>query len=167
MMSWEGGCSRGMAGRYRELQESIGLDLGHQIRGRIEIERDDGPVPPVVCYPNRLNQVFMNLLVNACQAIAETGTISVRTDLTDAGLARSQSADTGGGMTPDVLERMFEPGFTTKGARVGMGLGLLMTRQIVEQHAGSISARSTPGEGTTFTIQLPLRLTAPTEAANP
>ena len=101
--------------------------LGHEVRGRIEIEREYGDVPLVECYPNRLNQFFMSLVMNACQAIPENGTITIRTEVADDGDAVVQIRDTGGGMAPDVLEHSFEPGFTTKGSRVGMGLGLLIT----------------------------------------
>jgi signal transduction histidine kinase len=143
----------------QEAIESTLTILGHELRGRIEVEREYGDVPPVQGYPNRLNQVFMNLLMNSCQAIPEKGTIGVRTALSEDGTrAVIEIRDSGVGMTPDVVERIFEPGFTTKGSRVGMGMGLLITRQIVEQHAGSIAVESVAGQGTTFTIALPLLL---------
>jgi signal transduction histidine kinase len=108
----------------------------------------------------------MNLLMNACQAIPESGTIAVRTEVAEDDRAVIYIRDDGVGMEPEVLARIFDPGFTTKGSRVGMGLGLLITRQIVEQHAGSIAAESTPGKGTIFTIKLPLRLAATAGAAD-
>ncbi len=150
----------------REAIESTFTILGHELRGRIRVEREYGDLPPVECYPNRLNQVFMNLLMNSCQAIREKGTIGVRTALSDdGGHAVIEMRDSGVGMTPDVLERIFEPGFTTKGSRVGMGMGLLITRQIVEQHSGSIAVESAPGQGTSFTIVLPLLLSVAEEHA--
>jgi len=140
--------------------------LSHEVRGRIDIVREYGDVTLAECFPNRLNQVFMNLLMNACQAIEESGTITVRTALTEGGDAASiQVEDTGSGIPPETLAKIFEPGFTTKGSRVGMGMGLLISRQIVEQHGGQISVESTPGEGTTFTLTLPLRLAAVPEVA--
>lgn len=143
----------------REAIESTLTILGHELRGRIQVEREYADVPPVECYPNRLNQVFMNVLMNSCQAIPENGTIIVRTALSEDGSrAVIEIRDSGVGMTPDVVERIFEPGFTTKGSRIGMGLGLLITRQIVEQHGGSIAVESAAGQGTTFTIVLPLLL---------
>lgn len=140
--------------------------LGHELRGRIEVVRRYGEVPNVECYPNRINQVFMNLLMNACQAIPETGTITVETDLSDETTAVVRISDTGIGIEPEALERIFDLGFTTKGTRVGMGMGLLISRQIAEQHSGSLTAVSTPGRGSTFTLELPLRLAAATDGSD-
>lgn len=140
--------------------ESTLTILGHEVRGRVDIVREYGDVPPLHCYPNRINQVFMNLLMNACQAIPETGTITVTTQLSDPETVTIRIVDTGVGIAPDTLAKIFEPGFTTKGSRMGMGMGLLISRQIVEQHAGTLSATSELGKGTTFTLELPLHLAA-------
>lgn len=133
--------------------------LRHQWKDRVEVRRDYAELPRIECYPQQLNQLFMNLLLNAIQAIDGAGTLTVRTRADDGGV-RVEVEDTGTGIAPDNLERIFEPGFTTKGARVGMGLGLLMARQIVDRHGGSIHVRSTPGRGSTFTVRLPVALAA-------
>jgi two-component system, NtrC family, sensor kinase len=131
--------------------------LAHEMRDRIEVVRDYGPLPRVECYPHQLNQAFMNLLLNAVQSIPERGRITITTRL-EADAVALVFADTGVGIPEQHLERIFEPGFTTKGARVGMGLGLLITRQVVDRHAGSIDVHSEEGAGTTFTVRLPVTL---------
>lgn len=134
--------------------ESTLAILRHLTKDRIEIARDYGDIGAFECYPNQLNQVFMNLLLNASQAISDTGTITIRTRAREDGVL-IDIEDTGAGIQPANLKRIFEPGFTTKGARVGMGLGLLISRQIVEHHGGRIDVRSEPGAGTKFTVWLP------------
>jgi two-component system NtrC family sensor kinase len=137
--------------------ESTLTILGHELKDRVTVVREFGDLPAVECNPHQLNQVFMNLLVNASHAITGPGTITIRTG-TREDRAWIQIEDTGCGMSEEVLERAFEPGFTTKKARVGMGLGLLIVRQIVERHSGRISVSSSPGKGTVFSLLLPLRL---------
>ncbi len=132
--------------------------LGHELM-HIEVVRDYGDLPPVECYPSRVNQVFMNLLHNAIQAMDGKGTLTIRTR-PDGDSVVIEISDTGKGIEPKHLAKIFEPGFTTKGVRVGMGLGLALTRQIVDHHGGEISATSALGEGTTFRVRLPTRLTA-------
>jgi two-component system, NtrC family, sensor kinase len=146
--------------------------LRHRMERRIRIEKDYAELPPVECFPQQLNQVFMNLLLNAIQAIEGEGTITIVTALEGGGADRGDGADggdrddgvrieirdTGRGIPPELLETIFEPGFTTKGSRVGMGLGLLISRQIVDRHGGRISVRSEPGQGSTFTVTLPVEL---------
>lgn len=131
--------------------------LGHEIHD-IEVARDFGDIPTVECYPDRVNQVFMNLLLNALQAMGERGTLTIRTR-SDGERVSVEISDTGRGIPPDTLERLFEPGFTTKGDRVGMGLGLAISRQIIDQHGGDIEVESVVGEGTAFTVRLPIDLT--------
>jgi two-component system, NtrC family, sensor kinase len=134
--------------------ESTLAILAHETR-KVEIVRDFGDLPQVRCHPDQLNQVWMNLTVNAVQAMPDGGTLTLRTSHAGADVT-VVFADTGRGIAPEHLPRIFEPGFTTKAGRVGMGLGLLITRQIVEHHHGRILVDSEPGAGTTFTIQLPL-----------
>lgn len=131
--------------------------LGHEL-SEIEVVRDFGELPPVVCHPNRINQVFMNLVHNASQAMHDDdgGVLTIGTRA-EGDHARVRVADTGRGIPRDVIEKIFEPGFTTKGERIGMGLGLAITLQIVHQHGGEISVESEPGRGTTFDVHLPLR----------
>lgn len=139
---------------HETLDAALAL-LRHELKDRIDVRREYGDLPLLYCYPQQLNQAFMNLLLNAMQAIPERGTITVRTSA-DGGGVTVEIEDTGTGIAPEHVERIFDPGFTTKGARVGMGLGLLITSQIIEQHHGRIGVRSTPGLGTTFLVNLPL-----------
>jgi len=132
--------------------------LGAELKG-LRVERDFQDIPLIECYPNRLNQVFMNLIHNAAQAMDGDGTLKVRTGAeTDAVVVEIE--DTGRGISSESLAKIFDPGFTTKGRRVGMGLGLAISKQIIDHHGGSISAESTMGVGTTFRLRLPLTLTA-------
>ena len=141
---------------HEALESALRL-LSHETSERVRVVREFGDLPAVECYGDQVNQVFMNLLVNAVHAIRGEGTLTIRTSR-NADRAVVEVADTGVGISEENLARVFEPGFTTKGKRVGMGLGLLITRQIIERHGGSISVRSTVGRGTTFTVELPLRL---------
>ena len=127
----------------------------HEVKGRVTIDRDYADLPPIVCFPSRLNQVFLNILVNAAQAIQGEGTIRIRTSAMDNRRVRIEIADDGPGIDPEVVSRIFDPGFTTKGVGVGTGLGLSICYQIVQDHGGDIRVESTPGEGTVFTIELP------------
>jgi signal transduction histidine kinase len=131
--------------------------LRHETKDRIEVVRAYGTLPHIECYPHQLNQVFMNLLLNAVQAISGKGRITVHSQPETDGVA-IQFEDSGVGIPREHLARIFEPGFTTKGARVGMGLGLLIARQVVDRHGGRIDVCSTPGNGTTFTVRLPTTL---------
>lgn len=132
--------------------------LSHEIDDETEVVRDYADLPDVECRPHRLNQVFMNLLSNAAQAIDGEGAITVRTRALEEERVAVEISDTGEGIPAEHLERIFEPGFTTKGSRTGMGLGLLISRQIVHQHGGHIDVESTVGEGSTFTVTLHRRL---------
>ena len=143
-----------------DLRESIGGTLEllkHELGPGIEVVQDFGDVPLVECYAQQVNQILMNLMMNAAQAMGESGTLTVRTRGTD-GVVEVQVSDTGHGIPPEALEHLFEPGFTTKGGRVGMGLGLAICREIVDRHDGDISVASEVGIGTTFTLRLPLSL---------
>jgi signal transduction histidine kinase len=139
----------------REGMDSTLALVEHLHRGRIEIVREYATVPPIACHPGQLNQVFMNLLVNAIQAIDGPGTIHVRLGVEDRSL-RIDVEDTGAGIAPEHLDRVFDPGFTTKGVGVGTGLGLAICHRIVQAHAGTIGVTSRPGAGSMFTVRLPL-----------
>jgi len=141
-----------------DLHEGIDSTLTlvqHKLKGRIEVERNYGDIPEIECYPNQLNQVFMNLLVNSAQAIEGKGRITIDTSQ-DNGSVVLRFSDTGKGIAPEYMDVLFDPGFTTKGAGVGTGLGLSISYNIVEKHAGTIEVKSEPGQGTTFTIRLPI-----------
>ncbi len=148
---------------HEALESTLRL-LSHELTDRIGVEKEFGELSRVECWANEVNQVFMNLLVNAVQAIPDRGTITIRTR-EDAGRAVVEVEDTGTGIPTEHLERIFEPGFSTKGSRVGMGLGLLISSQIVERHGGDLSVESEVGRGTTFRVELPLRL--PPKAREP
>ena len=127
-----------------------------EIRYKAEVVRQLGTLPKVECMPAQLNQVFMNMLVNAAQAIADHGTITLRSGCADDQVWIS-IADTGKGIAPELLTRIFDPFFTTKPVGKGTGLGLSVSYGIVDKHGGRIEVDSPPGLGTTFTIWLPVR----------
>jgi PAS domain S-box-containing protein len=113
-------------------------------------------LPQIHCLPSQLNQVFMNLLVNAAQAIPEKGEITIITTHPDQDSVRISVRDTGSGIAAENLARIFDPFFTTKPVGKGTGLGLSIAYGIIQRHKGRIEARSTVGEGTTFIITLPV-----------
>jgi two-component system NtrC family sensor kinase len=129
--------------------------LRHQIKHGIEVVREYGPEMRVDCYPNQLNQVFMNVLLNAVQSMDGKGTITISSERREHEVA-IRIGDTGKGIPPEHLPRVFDPGFTTKGVGVGTGLGLSIAYQIMQKHAGSIECQSQLGVGTTFTLRLPI-----------
>ena len=108
------------------------------------------------CYPGQLNQVFLNILMNACDALGEEGgSIEVSTRATPNGV-RLEFHDSGPGIPPDVQSRLFDPFFTTKPVGKGTGLGLSLSHGIIDRHGGRISVDPDVAEGTTFSIDLPL-----------
>ena len=120
------------------------------------LEREFGDIPQISCNPQQLNQVFLNLLVNAAQAMEQQGVITVRT-WAEADHVCVSVADTGKGMPKEVQDRVFEPFYTTKSAGKGTGLGLSISADIIRnKHHGEISVASEPGKGTTFTVRLPV-----------
>jgi PAS domain S-box-containing protein len=126
-----------------------------ELKGRVQVVLDLDDLPPIKCYPAELNQVFLNLIVNAAQAIEDKGTLTIRgRDMGDH--VRLEFSDTGKGMTPDVLSQIFNPFFTTKPVGSGTGLGLAIAHKVITgRHNGTITVESTVGAGTTFTITLP------------
>jgi two-component system, NtrC family, sensor kinase len=131
-----------------------------QLKNRIEVERDYGELPKIPCAPSQLNQVFLNLLTNAGQAIDGAGRIHVRTR--DAGADIEITVrDSGCGMDEETRKHIFEPFFTTKDVGKGTGLGLTIVYRIVEDHRGRIAVTSAPGAGTEFTIHLPKSAAVP------
>jgi two-component system NtrC family sensor kinase len=130
---------------------------GPRLRGRIEVERDYAELPLLTCSVQQMKQVFLNLLVNAVQALAEGGTVRLRTR-SDLGFVEVEVEDDGPGMSDGVRTRIFDPFFTTKPVGEGTGLGLGIAHEIVRSHGGSIEVDSQPGEGARFRIQLPLQV---------
>lgn len=108
----------------------------------------------VVCHPRKLNQVFLSLLKNACQAIEDEGRISIDTSLIE-NMVHVAIRDTGKGIKQDDLESIFDPGFTAKGSVVRASLGLSICYQIIQEHRGKIIVESQPGKGSVFTLILP------------
>ncbi|MBI3075647.1 MAG: response regulator [Deltaproteobacteria bacterium] len=127
----------------------------HELKYRITVVKDLAPLPAVRCHPQRLNQVFMNLLVNAAQAIDGQGTITLRTARRDGEIV-AEVSDTGVGIPHENLPRLFNPFFTTKPPGKGTGLGLSTAYKIVQDHGGRIEVESEPGQGTTFRVILPV-----------
>jgi two-component system, NtrC family, sensor kinase len=136
------------------LESTLSL-VHHEIENRATVIREYGVIPPVFCYPRQLNQVFMNLFVNAAQAIEEDGVIRIKT-FSDGTYAYVKITDTGKGIPPENLSKIFDPGFTTKGVRVGTGLGLSISYNIIQKHKGEIRVESQVGRGTEFTLKLPI-----------
>lgn len=129
--------------------------VSHEIKGRIEIDKEYSEVPKLLCFPDLLNQVFMNLIVNAYQSIEGNGKIKIKTKF-DGKHVIILIEDTGGGIPPQNIEKIFDPGFTTKGVGVGTGLGLAITYQIIQKHGGNIEVESVLGKGTIFKLVLPI-----------
>lgn len=124
--------------------------------GRITLRQDYGEIPQVNCYAALLNQVWMNLLMNAAQAIGESaGEVRIKTRCEGETVIVSFS-DTGSGIAPEHLKKIFDPFFTTKAVGEGTGLGLSISHSIIERHGGKIDVESIPGKGTTFTISIPV-----------
>lgn len=144
-----------------ELQEAdinkeldLTLDLiRHETKSRIEIVKNYGEIPLMKCYPNMLNQVFTNILVNACQAIDGKGTITIATNYQGETLTVSIK-DTGKGISKEEINKIFTAGYTTKGVGVGTGLGLAISAKIIEKHNGKIIVNSELGSGSEFIITI-------------
>ncbi|MFH1998959.1 MAG: response regulator [Planctomycetota bacterium] len=129
--------------------------LTFELKHRIKINKEYGDIPEVLCYPHKLNQTFMNLLINGAQAIPETGEITIKTSVAGDFIEVAIS-DTGKGIPEKNLSRIFEPFFTTKEVGTGTGLGLYVVYQIIEGIGGEIKVRSTCGKGTTFLLRIPM-----------
>jgi len=125
----------------------------NELKYKAQVIKDLGDIPPVKCYPQRLNQVFLNILVNAAQAIEDKGEIRVKTQA-DNGYVEIRISDTGKGIPPEIIPKIFDPFFTTKDVGKGTGLGLNMAYNIIQKHKGTIDVESEVGKGTTFIIRL-------------
>ncbi len=135
----------------KELDLTLDL-IRHETKHGITVTRHYGDIPIIKCYPNMLNQVFMNILVNACQAIEKDGEIIITTEYSDKNLIISIK-DNGRGIKD--TKKIFEAGFTTKGAGVGTGLGLAISSKIIAKHKGKIDVKSEVGVGSEFIITIP------------
>ena len=136
------------------LQMSLRM-VRHEFKYKCEVHTEFEPLPTVHCFPTQLNQVFMNLLLNAAQAVEQRGEIRI-CSRQEGDEAVVRITDTGKGMGPETLAKLFTPFFTTKPAGQGTGLGLSICYVIMQRHHGRIEVESEPGKGTTFTVRLPL-----------
>lgn len=136
----------------KELDLTLEL-IRHETKNRINVVKNYGKIPTIKCFPNMLNQVFTNILVNACQAIDGQGTITITTEYKKKKLV-VKIKDTGKGIPQNQLSKIFSAGFTTKGIGVGTGLGLAICSKIIEKHKGEITVTSEVGKGSEFTITI-------------
>jgi two-component system NtrC family sensor kinase len=139
------------------------LLLAKHLLKSVSVDKQFGDIPTIICSPSQINQVFLNLVTNAAQAMEDRqGTLTLVTRNDNAGVA-VEIADNGKGIAPEVLPKIFDPFFSTKEIGKGTGLGLSISYKIVEQHGGRITVESQPGIGTKFTVWLPLK--PPVESA--
>lgn len=130
--------------------------LNHHLKGRIKVTKDyTMSLPALYCFPNQLNQVFMNLIHNAIQAIDDKGEIKISTSFDQTSIY-IKVKDNGKGISPENQEKIFEPFFTTKDRNQGTGLGMSISHNIITKHQGNIQLESEEGVGTTFTLTLPI-----------
>ncbi len=126
----------------------------NELKYKADVAKEYGELPLIQCYPQLLNQVFMNILVNAAQSIEEHGKIKIKT-LADNGYVEIMISDTGFGIPKENLHRIFDPFYTTKDVGKGTGLGLNVAYNIIKKHHGKIDVKSDEGKGTTFTVRIP------------
>ncbi len=127
-----------------------------ELKYKVTLHREYGSLPPTYCYPQQLNQVFMNILVNASQSIEKTGEIWIKT-WAESHRIHVRITDTGAGIAKEKISRIFEPFFTTKEVGKGTGLGLSIAFDIIVRHGGEILVKSEVGRGTTFEVIIPVR----------
>ncbi len=143
-----------LADLHQGLDSTLNI-VNNEIKYKAEVLKEYGELPLIECIASQINQVFMNLLVNAAHAIDEFGTISICTGVKGEE-AWIEIRDSGHGIAPEHLKRLFEPFFTTKPVGTGTGLGLSLSFGIVKKHGGRIDVQSEEGQGTCFTVWLPL-----------
>ncbi len=137
---------------YEGIEDTL-IILNHRLKNKVELVKEFSDIPKIKCYPNQLNQVFMNIFANAIDAIKEKGTIWIKT-YCENNKIYIKIKDNGTGIKPEHVDKIFDPGFTTKGVGVGTGLGLSIVYNIIEGHKGNISVTSEVGKGTEFIIEL-------------
>ena len=149
--------------RFSDIHENIDsilIMLRNLYSGSVEIIKEYDNLPKIECFPGRINQALMNIILNSLQAIEDKGTITIRTRLNkekeDEKRIAIEIEDTGQGMTDEIKQQIFDPFFTTKEMGKGTGLGLSITHSIIEKHQGSIEVISEVGKGTKFIVYLPL-----------
>lgn len=144
-----------LADIHQGLQSTLNI-VNNEIKYKAEVVKEFGTLPEIECLPAQLNQVFMNLLVNAAHAIDEKGIITITTGFADDWVWISVK-DTGKGIAPEQRTQIFEPFFTTKPKGQGTGLGLSLSQSIVDRHGGRIELESQVGKGSCFSVWLPVR----------
>ena len=132
--------------------------LRNKYKDRITIEKEYSAIPQIECYPGQLNQVFMNILTNAIDAIDKKGKVIIRTSKSNQ-MVQISISDTGIGIPEEIRSKIFEPFFTTKEVGQGTGLGLSISHGIIEKHMGQIDVNSVVGKGSEFIISLPIKQT--------
>lgn len=137
------------------IEDTLAL-LSGDTKNRIKVITNFKPAPPVLCYASQLNQVFMNILTNAVQAIPGEGEIHISLEPQGKSHVHLSIRDTGKGMSADIVDKIFDPFFTTKTVGQGTGLGLSISYGIIKNHQGEIQVKSEPGKGTEFIITLPI-----------
>ncbi len=135
--------------------------VANEIKYKAEVVREYAGIPDVECMPSQLNQVFLNLLMNAAQAIDKKGVITVRTGISGEEVW-VEVEDTGKGIAPEHIKCIFDPFFTTKPIGKGTGLGLSLSYGILQKHRGRIEVKSEVGKGTCFRVCLPVQQTPTT-----
>lgn len=143
-----------LANINKELDLTLEL-IKHETKNKVNIIREYENIPDIKCYPNMLNQVFMNILVNACQSIEKQGCITIHTSIENQNLV-VKIKDTGCGIDEKIKDKLFTIGTTTKKIGIGTGLGLAISKKIIEKHNGKIYFESNKELGTTFIIELPI-----------
>lgn len=136
--------------------DSVLILLGGHLGNRIKVCKNFGAIPMVECNIGEINQVFVNIFMNAIQAIQDIGNITVTTYLQDQGFVSITIRDSGHGIPDAIAEKIFDPFFTTREVGKGTGLGLYISYKIIQKHHGNIFFNSEPGKGTEFTIVLPV-----------
>ncbi|MCQ8180756.1 response regulator [Methylomonas sp. SURF-1] len=139
---------------HKGLDSTLNI-ICNELKYHCKIVKEYGEIPQIYCLPSQLNQVFMNLLINAGQAIETQGVITVRTGCRENEIW-VEIGDNGKGIAPEHISRLFEPFFTTKPVGKGTGLGLSISRNIVAKHGGRIEVESEPGQGSRFRVCLPI-----------
>ncbi len=147
--------------KYVDYDVHVGIETmlriaSNEIKYKASIRKDYGDLPLVECIPLQVNQIILNLLVNAAQAIEERGEIAIRTGTDGEAMVWVEIEDSGVGISAENIDKLFKPFFTTKPAGKGTGLGLSLSRSIAEQHGGDLSVTSVKGRGACFRLVLPI-----------
>ena len=155
---------------WQEANLQQGLDstlnvVWNELKYKCEVKKEYEKIPDIECLPSQLNQVFMNMMVNAGHAMEEKGILSLRTGC-EGEMVWVEIADNGKGIPAEIVQRIFDPFFTTKPVGTGTGLGLSLSLGIIKKHSGRIDVNSEVGKGTAFKVWLPIKHDAALQAAN-